>query len=249
LLAGAQHRGRRRLLRAGVWRRWRRRAAWRCRLPPACDALARGQASRRAALRRAAARPPAACGTCRCRLAEVPGLSAEQKDIAALAKGGRTNFFGFLLRLAARIPFLFIAGPALWRGRPRPVRLGDRSRSSSAAQLATLGQKRGLAQQLARDDRESALMWWPMRCSCRAASRDAVCGAALSSFPQPMFPSGQLHPAAALAAAHGGAAGAGRYRAGRAGLPVRCGRHAVRARSVVEPWTLSLVAGIWLAAL
>ena len=26
----------------------------------------------------------------------------EQKDIAALAKGGRTNFFGFLLRLAAR---------------------------------------------------------------------------------------------------------------------------------------------------
>ena len=27
-----------------------------------------------------------------------------------LAKGGRTNFFGFLLRLAARLPFLFIAG-------------------------------------------------------------------------------------------------------------------------------------------
>jgi hypothetical protein len=32
------------------------------------------------------------------------------QDIAALAKGGRTNFFGFLLRLAARLPFLFIAG-------------------------------------------------------------------------------------------------------------------------------------------
>ena len=31
-------------------------------------------------------------------------------DIAALAKGGRTNFLGFVLRLAARIPFLFIAG-------------------------------------------------------------------------------------------------------------------------------------------
>ena len=31
-------------------------------------------------------------------------------DIAQLAKGGRTNFFGFLLRLAARLPFLFIAG-------------------------------------------------------------------------------------------------------------------------------------------
>ena len=31
-------------------------------------------------------------------------------EIAALAKGGRTNFLGFLLRLAARLPFLFIAG-------------------------------------------------------------------------------------------------------------------------------------------
>ncbi|MBC7492194.1 MAG: hypothetical protein H7241_07110, partial [Novosphingobium sp.] len=34
----------------------------------------------------------------------------EQTDIAALARGGRTNVFGFLLRLAARLPFLFIAG-------------------------------------------------------------------------------------------------------------------------------------------
>ena len=33
------------------------------------------------------------------------------EDIAALAKGGRTNFFGFLMRLVARLPFLFIAGP------------------------------------------------------------------------------------------------------------------------------------------
>ena len=34
----------------------------------------------------------------------------DNEDIAALAKGGRTNFFGFLLRLAARLPFLFVAG-------------------------------------------------------------------------------------------------------------------------------------------
>ena len=34
----------------------------------------------------------------------------DEDDIQALAKGGRTNVFGFLLRLAARIPFLFIAG-------------------------------------------------------------------------------------------------------------------------------------------
>jgi hypothetical protein len=32
------------------------------------------------------------------------------QDIQALAKGGRTNFLGFLLRLAGRLPFLFIAG-------------------------------------------------------------------------------------------------------------------------------------------
>ena len=35
---------------------------------------------------------------------------AEGGDLAALAKGGRTNFIGFLLRLAARLPFLVIAG-------------------------------------------------------------------------------------------------------------------------------------------
>ena len=32
------------------------------------------------------------------------------QDTRALAKGGRTNFFGFVLRLIARIPFLVIAG-------------------------------------------------------------------------------------------------------------------------------------------
>jgi len=31
-------------------------------------------------------------------------------DLSTLARGGRTNFLGFLLRLAARLPFLFIAG-------------------------------------------------------------------------------------------------------------------------------------------
>ena len=35
---------------------------------------------------------------------------ANQQDIQALAKGGRTNFLGFLLRLLGTAPFLFIAG-------------------------------------------------------------------------------------------------------------------------------------------
>jgi hypothetical protein len=45
------------------------------------------------------------------------------RDLNTLAKGGRTNFFGFLLRLAARLPFLFIAGVCMalmrWGGLPR----------------------------------------------------------------------------------------------------------------------------------
>ena len=35
---------------------------------------------------------------------------AAEQDIAALAKGGRTNVGGFAMRLVARLPFLFIAG-------------------------------------------------------------------------------------------------------------------------------------------
>lgn len=73
----------------------------------------------------------------------------ERDDIAALAKGGRTNFLGFFLRLAARIPFLIIAGRASVYG---PAALG---RFASAlvlieltAMVCTMGEKRGLAQRL-----------------------------------------------------------------------------------------------------
>ena len=40
----------------------------------------------------------------------APASEGPGGDLAALAKGGQTNFMGFLLRLAARLPFLFIAG-------------------------------------------------------------------------------------------------------------------------------------------
>jgi hypothetical protein len=36
--------------------------------------------------------------------------SAPSADLATLARGGRINFFGFVLRLAARLPFLVIGG-------------------------------------------------------------------------------------------------------------------------------------------
>ena len=80
---------------------------------------------------------------------EAAADARERDDIAALAKGGRTNFIGFFLRLAARIPFLFIAGRASVYG---PAALG---RFASAlvlieltSMVCTMGEKRGLAQRL-----------------------------------------------------------------------------------------------------
>ena len=67
---------------------------------------------------------------------------SESDDIAALAKGGRTNVMGFLLRLAARLPFLFVAGRiygAAALGRFAYAVLVV----EFAAQLATMGLKRG----------------------------------------------------------------------------------------------------------
>jgi O-antigen/teichoic acid export membrane protein len=88
-----------------------------------------------------------------------PAPPAAGDDIAALAKGGRTNFFGFLLRLAARLPFLFIAGriygaEALGRFAYAVLVV------EFAAQIATLGLKRGLAQQLSSTDKPHACVVW-----------------------------------------------------------------------------------------
>jgi O-antigen/teichoic acid export membrane protein len=181
-------------------------------------------------------------------LADRPDLSAqstgEAQDIAALAKGGRTNFFGFLLRLAARIPFLFIAG--------RLYGADDLGRFASAtiavelaAQLATLGQKRGLAQQLAKDDRPGTCVVADALLLSSLVSM--VFAALLYVFPAPMFPSGEytalqrLLPLTILPLALGDialAALAYRFDVGAT----------VRARAVVEPWTLSIAAGVlWIA--
>ncbi|WP_225204484.1 lipopolysaccharide biosynthesis protein [Novosphingobium huizhouense] len=163
---------------------------------------------------------------------------AEQQDIAALAKGGRTNFFGFLLRLGGTAPFLFIAG--------RFYGVEALGRYASAlvivelvSQVCSLGQRRGLAQRLAEDAREEThsvadAMTLSLVVSLLAAG-------ALYAFPAPMFPSGEFNafdrllPFAivtntltdvALAAL------AYRYNVGAT----------VRARSVVEPWTQTLAA-------
>jgi O-antigen/teichoic acid export membrane protein len=159
-------------------------------------------------------------------------------DLAALAKGGKTNVFGFLLRLAARIPFLFIAGRIYG-----PEALGRLAYTviviEFAAQLATLGLKRGLALQLTNDGRDDAHIAWDALLVVLAAS--AVFTALLVAFPQAMFPNSAIR-------------GLDRMMGGLvlfiaateimlAALAYRFDVAAtVRARALVEPWTLSIAA-------
>ncbi|WP_338467925.1 oligosaccharide flippase family protein [Novosphingobium sp. ZN18A2] len=170
----------------------------------------------------------------------MPGSSSsdDKSDIAALAKGGRTNFFGFLLRLAASLPFLFIAGrlygaEALGRFALAIIAV------EFAAQIATLGQKRGIAQQLASPDCNAAgVVADAMLLSVMGS---AVLAGALFALPQLMFPQQdfdtieRLLPLTVLPLALTDIA--------LAALAFRYDIAAtVRARSIVQPWTLSIMA-------
>lgn len=164
---------------------------------------------------------------------------AANSDIADLAKGGRTNMFGFLLRLAARIPFLFIAGRLYG-----PDALGRFAYAilviEFAAQLATLGLKRGLAQQLASAERPHVCVVWDGLLVAGAAS--ALASGLLIALPQLMFPNSQVNdldrllPLVIFALAWSDVS-----------LAALAYRHnvaaTVRARAVIEPWTISIAAG------
>ncbi len=169
------------------------------------------------------------------------GSPAPQPDeTAALAAGGRTSFFGFLLRLLARVPFLFIAGRFAAYG---PGALGRFAYATMVvelmAQLATLGLKRGLAAELAKSERPHAHV---VADALLLAWLGALGGAGLLiALPFIVFPvsaiSGfdRLFPLIALAIVTSDVA--------LAALAFRRDIAAtVRARSVVEPWTLSLAA-------
>jgi O-antigen/teichoic acid export membrane protein len=160
-------------------------------------------------------------------------------DIAALAKGGRTNLLGFLLRLAARLPFLFIAGR--YYG---PELLGRFAYAviviEFAAQLATLGLKRGLAQQLSETDQPHPCV--VMDAVLAAFIASAAASALLMLFPQAMFPTGEIFGAERLLPlVIFGIAGAD------IALAALAYRHnigaTVWARAIVEPWTISIAAG------
>ena len=164
---------------------------------------------------------------------------APDDDIAALAKGGRTNFFGFMLRLAARLPFLFIAGR--YYG---PELLGRFAYAviviELAAQLATMGLKRGLAQQLATTEQPHVCVVWDGLLAALIAS--AAASAILMIFPQAMFPAGDIRGAEwLLPLVIFGIAGAD------IALAALAYRHdvasTVHVRAIVEPWVISIAAG------
>lgn len=165
-------------------------------------------------------------------------------DLATLARGGRTNFLGFLLRLAARLPFLFIAGrfygaDALGRFASALVVV------ELVAMLCTIGEKRGLAQRLSEsDDDPGHLVFDSLTVAFVMGSLAAL---VLWLVPAPMFPSGIYTDAdrfivlaiPALAVTEILLA-AQAYRYDIAAT--------VRARAIVEPWTISIMAGVFALA-
>ena len=171
-------------------------------------------------------------------MTERPQAEAPSADLAALARGGRINLLGFALRLAARLPFLFIAGRiygAAALGRFAFAILVV----EFAAQLATLGLKRGLAEQLAHSEK-------PHSCIVADALIVAALGSAvamilLAIFPQAMFPNSEiaglewLLPVTVIAVAWSDVMLAALAYRNDVGATVR-------ARAVIEPWTLSIAA-------
>lgn len=159
-------------------------------------------------------------------------------DLDALARGGRTNIAGFVLRLFARIPFLFIAGRLYG-----PDLVGRFAVAvvvvELAALLATLGMKRGLAQALAGAERPHVHVVWDAMALALVAS--LLASAVLATFPQLMYPNSPITgldrwlPLIIVAVAWSDVS--------LAALAYRLNvKAAVTARAVVEPWTISVAA-------
>lgn len=161
-------------------------------------------------------------------------------ETATLARGGRTSFIGYVLRLAARFPFLFIAGrlygaDALGRFAYATMVV------ELAAMLATLGLKRGLAEDMATrgtPEGETHALYDALLLSLLAALGGA---ALLIAVPQIVFPNGAVSPSARLFPLIVIA-----ITVSDICLAALAFRHdiaaTVRARSLVEPWVLSIAA-------
>jgi O-antigen/teichoic acid export membrane protein len=161
---------------------------------------------------------------------------APDADMATLARGGRLNVFGFVLRLAGQIPFLFVATRiygAASLGRFAYAVLTV----EFAAQLAALGLRRGLAQLLANAKK-------PQPCIVADALLVAAIGSAIGMailflFPKAMYPTtpvgglDRLLAITVLAIAWTDIALAALAYHNDVGATVR-------ARSVVQPWTITI---------
>ncbi len=175
---------------------------------------------------------------------EPVGAAAEaapDADMATLARGGRLNVFGFVLRLAARLPFLFIAGRiygAAQLGRFAYAVLTV----EFAAQLAALGLRRGLAQLLANAKKPQACI--VADALLVAAVGSAIGMAILFAFPRAMYPTTQIHGLDRMLAITV-------FAISWTDIALAALAYqddvvsTVRARSIVEPWTISIVAFIW----
>lgn len=172
----------------------------------------------------------------------MPGDEDQDRDgAAALARGGRTNFLGFVLRLGARLPFLVLAA--------RLYGAGDLGRFAYASMVvefvaaaATIGLKRGIAAELAHPTESEAQA---LLDGLLLTLLLALAGAALLLLvPGLMFPGGAQGPerwfaliVPAIALSDVALAGVAFHH--RIDLQVR-------ARSLIEPWVLT-IAGVALA--
>lgn len=159
-------------------------------------------------------------------------------ELNALAKGGRTNIIGFLMRLVARLPFLFIAGRIYG-----PDQVGRFALAvvvvELAALIATSGLKRGLAQALSESERPAVCVVWDAMAVALIAS--LIASAVLVMVPGVMYPNSAIR-------------GMDRWLAlivfatawsdiSLAALAYRRNVKAtVTARAVIEPWTISIAA-------
>ena len=158
--------------------------------------------------------------------------------MATLARGGRLNIFGFILRLPGMVPFVFIGGRIYG-----PAALGRFAYAvlvvEFAAQIAALGLRRGLAQLLA-DAKK------PQACVIADALLVAAVGSAIGMaililFPKAMYPTtpvgGLDHLLAITVIAISWTDIA------LAGLAYHHDvASTVRARSIVQPWVISIAA-------
>ena len=163
---------------------------------------------------------------------------AHDADMATLARGGRLNIFGFVLRLAGMVPFLFIGGRIYG-----PAALGRYAYAilvvEFGAQVAALGLRRGLAQLLA--DGKKPQSWIVADALLVAAIGSALGMAILIVFPKAMYPTtpvgglDRLLAITVLAISWTDIALAALAYHNDVGATVR-------ARSIVQPWVITISA-------